>query len=165
MKKIFAILALVGAVAVGSAQNVAKPGLYDKYGNVVVAEDAPVVVSVTLRSVTEHFEPGVYARYAQKYLGKRATLSEYTTIELIDGRLALGEAKKVAPKVEQAPAALPLPLNKMSAAAQTGNFPMMYLADKPSCARMKRTENVSILRPFCLCIDIVRWICYTKLEM
>ena len=45
MKKIFAILALVGAVAVGSAQNVAKPGLYDKYGNVVVAEDAPVVVS------------------------------------------------------------------------------------------------------------------------
>ena len=119
MKKIFAILALVGAVAVGSAQNVTKPGLYDKYGKVVVAEDASVVVGVTLRSVTEHFEPGVYARYAQKYLGKRATLSEYTTIELIDGRLALGEAKKVAPKVEQAPTTLPLPLNKMSAAAQT----------------------------------------------
>ena len=119
MKKIFAILALVGAVAVGSAQNVTKPGLYDKYGNVVVAEDAPVVVSVTLRSVTEHFEPGVYARYAQKYLGKRATLSEYTTIELLDGRLALGEVEKVAPKVEQAPSNLPLALNKMSAAAQT----------------------------------------------
>lgn len=119
MKKIFAILALVGAVAVGSAQNVTKPGLYDKYGNVVVAEDTSVVVSVTLRSVTEHFEPGVYARYAQKYLGKRATLSEYTTIELLDGRLALGEVEKVAPKVEQAPSNLPLALNKMSAAAQT----------------------------------------------
>ena len=119
MKKIFAILALVGVVAVGSAQNVTKPGLYDKYGNVVVAEDTSVVVSVTLRSVTEHFEPGVYARYAQKYLGKRATLSEYTTIELLDGRLALGEVEKVAPKVEQAPSNLPLALNKMSAAAQT----------------------------------------------
>ena len=119
MKKIFAILALVGVVAVGSAQNVTKPGLYDKYGNVVVAEDTSVVVSVTLRSVTEHFEPGVYARYAQKYLGKRATLSEYTTIELLDGRLALGEAEKVAPKVEQVPSNLPLALNKMSAAAQT----------------------------------------------
>ena len=119
MKKIFAILALVGAVAVGSAQNVTKPGLYDKYGKVVVAEDASVVVGVTLRSVTEHFEPGVYARYAQKYLGKRATLSEYTTIELLDGRLALGEVEKVAPKVEQAPSNLPLALNKMSAAAQT----------------------------------------------
>ena len=119
MKKIFAILALVGVVAVGSAQNVTKPGLYDKYGKVVVAEDASVVVGVTLRSVTEHFEPGVYARYAQKYLGRRATLSEYTTIELLDGRLALGEVEKVAPKVEQAPSNLPLALNKMSAAAQT----------------------------------------------
>ncbi len=119
MKKIFAILALVGVVAVGSAQNVTKPGLYDKYGKVVVAEDAPAVVGVTIRSVTEHFEPGVYARYAQKYLGKRATLSEYTTIELLDGRLTLGEVKKAAPKVEQAPCNLPLPLNKMSASAQT----------------------------------------------
>ena len=34
MKKIFAILALVGVVAVGSAQDITKPGLYDKYGKV-----------------------------------------------------------------------------------------------------------------------------------
>jgi hypothetical protein len=119
MKKIFAILALVGVVAVGSAQNISKPGLYDKYGKVVVAEDEPVVVSVTLRTVTEHFEPGIYARYAPQYLGQRATLSESTSIELLDGRLALGEAEKVAPKVEPAPCTLPLPVNKMSAAALT----------------------------------------------
>ena len=119
MKKIFAILALVGIATTAFAQNTIKAGLYDKQGNVVVVEAEPVVVNVTLRVATEHFKPGVYARYAQKYLGKRATLSEYSTVELVDGRLALGSAEKVAPKVEQEPYTLPLPLNRVSATVQT----------------------------------------------
>ena len=118
MKKIFAILALVGIATVGVAQNI-KAGLYDKQGNAVVVEAEPIVVNVTLRVATEHFKPGVYARYAQKYLGKRATLSEYSSLELLDGRLALGQAEKVAPKVEQEPYSLPLPLNRVAATAQT----------------------------------------------
>ncbi|MBP3551466.1 MAG: DUF4831 family protein [Alistipes sp.] len=119
MKKIFAILALVGIATTAFAQNTIKAGLYDKQGNAVVAEAEPVVVNVTLRVDTEHFKPGVYARYAQKYLGKRATLSEYSTVELVDGRLALGVAEKVAPKLEQEPYTLPLPLNRVSATVQT----------------------------------------------
>ena len=118
MKKIFAILALVGIATVGVAQNI-KAGLYDKQGNAVVVEAEPIVVNVTLRVATEHFTPGVYARYAQKYLGKRATLSEYSSIELLDGCLALGSAEKVAPKAEQEAYSLPLPLNKVAATVQT----------------------------------------------
>ena len=118
MKKIFAILALIGIATVGVAQNI-KAGLYDKQGNAVVVEAEPIVVNVTLRVATEQFKPGVYARYAQKYLGKRATLSEYSSLELLDGRLALGQAEKVAPKVEQEPYSLPLPLNRVAATAQT----------------------------------------------
>ena len=118
MKKIFAILALVGIATVGVAQNI-KAGLYDKQGNAVVVEAEPIVVNVTLRVATEHFTPGVYARYAQKYLGKRATLSEYSSLELVDAKLALGSAEKVAPQVEQEPYSLPLPLNRVSSMAQT----------------------------------------------
>ena len=119
MKKIFAILALAGIAATAVAQDITKAGLYDKQGNVVVAEVQPTVVSVTLRVAMEYFTPGVYARYAQKYLGKRATLSEYYSIDLIDGRLTLGVAEKIAPKVEQEQYILPLPLNKVSATVQT----------------------------------------------
>ena len=118
MKKIFAILALVGIATVGVAQNI-KAGLYYKGGEAVVTEIEPIMVNVTLRVATEHFTPGVYARYAQKYLGKRATLSEYSSIELLDGCLALGLAAKVAPQVAEVPYSLPLPLNRMSATAQT----------------------------------------------
>ena len=118
MKKIFAILALVGIATVGVAQNI-KAGLYLKGGEAVITEAEPIVVNVTLRVATEQFKPGVYARYAQKYLGKRATLSEYSSIELLDGRLALGLAEVTAPKVEQEPYTLPLPLNKVSATVQT----------------------------------------------
>ena len=119
MKKIFAVLAFVGIATMGVAQNITKAGLYDTKGNVVVAEAQPTVVNVSLRVAMEYFTPGVYARYAQKYLGKRATLSEYYSIELLDGRLALGSAKKVTPQVEQEPYTMPLPLNKVSATVQT----------------------------------------------
>lgn len=118
MKRFFAILALVTLAATSSAQTI-KAGLYDSKGVAVVAEVDPVVVNVTLRVATEQFTPGIYARYAQKYLGKRATLSEYSSIELIDGRLALGTAEKVAPKVAQEPYALPLSTNRLNATAQT----------------------------------------------
>ena len=118
MKRFFAILALVALAATSSAQTI-KAGLYDSKGVAVVAEVDPVVVNVTLRVATEQFTPGIYARYAQKYLGKRATLSEYSSIELIDGRLELGTAEKVAPMVAQEPYALPLSTNRLNATAQT----------------------------------------------
>ena len=119
MKKIFAILALVGIATTGVAQNIIKAGLYDNQGAAIVTEQEPIVVNVTLRVATEHFQPGVYARYAQKYLGKRATLSEYTSCELLDGKLAFGEVEKVATPVVQEPYELPLPINKNSATVQT----------------------------------------------
>lgn len=119
MKKIFAIMALVAFSVTAIAQNITKSGLYYKGGEPVVVEESPIVANVTLRVVTEHFTPGIYARYAQKYLGKRATLSEFSSLELVDVKLARGEAEQVAPKVEQEPYTLPLPLNRMSAAAKT----------------------------------------------
>ena len=143
MKRIFAILILLGVVATGVAQNIIKAGLYDKQGVAVVTEVEPVVVNVTLRVATEHFTPGVYARYAQKYLGKRATLSEYSSIELLDGRLALGVAEKVAPTVEQEPYTLPLPLNKISATVQTTEEQAQATAEMIFSLRKHRLDLIT----------------------
>lgn len=119
MKKILATLAFVSIAITGAAQNITKPGLYNRYGEVVRLDAEPVVVNTTLHVVVKHFTPGIYARYAQKYLGQRAQLSESTTMELKDGRLALGEAKSQIQTIEPKPYTLPLPLNKMSATPQT----------------------------------------------
>lgn len=119
MKRVFAFLALVAVAAMGSAQNILKPGLYDKSGAVVVSEVEPCVIGVTLRVATDRFTPGVYARYAQKYLGKRATLSEYSSVELIDGKLTLGGVAKADAPIIAEPYTLPLPLNKVSPTVQT----------------------------------------------
>lgn len=111
MKKIFAVLALVGVVATGVAQNISKAGLYDKKGAAVKVEADPVVVNVTLRVAVEQFTPGKYARYAQKYLGAEVTYSSKTSIKLVDARLALGAAEKPMPVVAAPAEELPLPLN------------------------------------------------------
>ena len=142
MKKIFAILALVGIATVGVAQNI-KAGLYDKQGNAVVVEAEPIVVNVTLRVATEHFTPGIYARYAQKYLGKRATLSEYSSLELVDAKLALGQAEELAPKVEQESYTLPLPLNRTSAIAQTTEEQAAATADMIFSLRKHRLDLIT----------------------
>lgn len=119
MKKLLAIVALLGVVAVGSSQNISKAGLYDKQGNLVVGEVEECTLGVTLRVTVEHFTPGVYARYAQKYLGKRATLSEYSSIELIEGRLTVGALQKPSVQVVKPEQELPLPINRISSTAQT----------------------------------------------
>ncbi len=142
MKKIFAILALVGIATVGVAQNI-KAGLYDKQGNAVIVEAEPIVVNVTLRVATEHFKPGVYARYAQKYLGKRATLSEYSSLELVDACLALGSAEKVSPQVEQEPYSLPLPINRTSATVQTNEEHAAATAEMIFSLRKHRIDLIT----------------------
>ena len=143
MKKFLALLALIGVVAAADAQNIVKAGLYDKQGVAVVTEAEPVVVNVTLRVATERFTPGVYARYAQKYLGKRATLSEYSSIELIDGRLALGSVEKVAPKIEQEPYTLPLPQNRTSATVQTNEERAAATAEMIFSLRKHRLDLIT----------------------
>ena len=120
MKKIFAILALIGFATVGVAQNISKAGLYNKQGEAIVVEAEPCVVNVTLSIASEHFTPGVYARYAQKYLGQRATLAEHTTVEVLSGKIGKGAVEvTTTTKAEEAKSSLPLPENRTSSVAQT----------------------------------------------
>ena len=110
MKKIFAILAFIAIATTAMAQDISKAGVYNKQGQALVVEAEPCVVNITLRVATDHFTPGIYARYAQKYLGQRATLAEHTTVEVLAGKIGKGAVEAtVTTEVEQTKAALSLP--------------------------------------------------------
>ena len=75
MKHIFAFILSLVCVTSLSAQGVVLSGLYTKNGEVVYSDpQSSVAVSVVVKTV--HFEPGEFARYAQKMLGVRASLAE-----------------------------------------------------------------------------------------
>ena len=143
MKRLFAILVVVSFATMAVAQNITKAGLYLKSGVAVVTEAEPVVVNVTLRVATEHFTPGIYARYAQKYLGKRATLSEFSSIELLDGKLALGAAEKQPVAVAQEPYVLPLPSNRVSAKVETNEEQAASTAEMIFSLRKHRLDLIT----------------------
>lgn len=143
MRKFFVFFALVGIATMGISQNITKAGLYDKRGDIVVAESEPTIIGVTLRVATEHFKPGIYARYAQKYLGKRATLSEYTSIELLGGSLTLGAIKGDETAVSAKSESLPLPVNRTSAAALTTEEQASATADMIFSLRKHRLDLIT----------------------
>lgn len=96
MKKIFTILLAVMFVSLAcdaSAQQVVKQriGTYKESGNVVVSEATTTLV-VDLTVECEEFEAGVYARYAQKYFGKRASLVSRLSYNLVGGDVAVLDA-------------------------------------------------------------------------
>ena len=96
MKKIFTILLAAVFVLLAldaSAQQVVKQriGTYKERGNVVVS-GATTTLVVDLTVECEEFEAGVYARYAQKYFGKRASLVSRMSYALVGGDVAVLDA-------------------------------------------------------------------------
>lgn len=96
MKKIFTILLAAVFVSLACdalAQQVVKQriGTYKESGNVVVSE-ATTTLIVDLTVECEEFEAGVYARYAQKYFGKRASLVSRMSYALVGGDVAVLDA-------------------------------------------------------------------------
>lgn len=96
MKKIFTILLAAVFVSLAldaSAQQVVKQriGTYKESGNVIVSEATTTLV-VDLTVECEEFEAGVYARYAQKYFGKRASLVSRMSYTLVGGDVAVLDA-------------------------------------------------------------------------
>lgn len=75
------------------AQQIVKQriGTYKESGNVVVSE-AATTLAVDLTVECEEFEAGPYARYAQKFLGKRASLISYTSYDIVAADVAVAAA-------------------------------------------------------------------------
>ena len=93
MRKIFTILlaaVFVSLACDASAQQVVKQriGTYKEGGNVIVSEaTTTLVVDITVEC--EEFEAGVYARYAQKYFGRRASLVNRLSYNIVGGDVAV----------------------------------------------------------------------------
>lgn len=91
MKRFSLILALMFVmVSTLSAQQVVKKriGVYTENGNTVVAEaNTMLVVDITMSY--EEFVAGPYARYAQKYMGARASQVGYIEYSIVDAEVAL----------------------------------------------------------------------------
>ena len=79
------------------AQSITQPGVYDRGGNAVEMMAQPCYVTVLLTVETTTFEPGVYARYAQKLLGERASLAERREVKLVAASIEQGRGAIVQP--------------------------------------------------------------------
>ena len=95
MKRYFAIFTLLILSMVGaelSAQQLVKKriGMYKENGKVVLSE-AQTSLVVDLVVEEEHFVSGPYARYAQKFLGTRASLVDYTAYDIVEANVAIAE--------------------------------------------------------------------------
>lgn len=121
MRRFFVFIALLGISHLAFAQQMSRAGIYEKDGTAVLLEAEPTVINVTLKVSTESFQPGIYARYAQKYLGLRASLAERSEATVVCGAIALGRSAKVGKQVKSSELEelLPLPINRTSSAAAT----------------------------------------------
>ena len=92
MKRVVVLMvALCFAVAL-PAQELARAGVCDAGEIKTFAGNPRSVVAVELRVEQQQFTPGVYARYAQKYLGVRASLASRTYTRIFSASLSVSVA-------------------------------------------------------------------------
>ncbi|MDE6778657.1 MAG: DUF4831 family protein, partial [Alistipes sp.] len=90
MKKLIPAVAALFLCGTLCAQNynITRAEAYETAGGIVVP-DLTTPLAVDLDVVCENFVAGPYARYAQKYLGVRATLSDKTVYEVSAASVAI----------------------------------------------------------------------------
>lgn len=105
MKRLFSTLVLLAAAAGLCAQSrspyVAPLGLVEGAAGVEPQEEPRTVLAVDVTVECDRTISGPYARYAQKYLGVRAPLTDKSDWRVVDARIALAPADRLE--------ALPLP--------------------------------------------------------
>lgn len=95
MKRIFIFVFALSVAVVASAQSIVRSGFYIENGTPKISNPkSSVTLTITVERST--FKPGVFARYAQKLLGVRASLAERTETKLISVNL-LAEEPTTAP--------------------------------------------------------------------
>lgn len=92
MKKILLSIAVLAMAATAAAQNrqISRTGVYEQNGAVVFGEPTSTI-AVDLKVERTEVIVGPYARYAQKYLGVRAPLSDKTTWRIAGADIALAD--------------------------------------------------------------------------
>lgn len=139
-------MALCG-VASASAQTVARTGVYYAADGEAVVNVPKSTVAVELRIEERVFTPGVYARYAQKYLGVRASLTSHVDTSVLSASVALVDSAPVSIEVPQpnddAAEASPLPANRMNGRAVSPEEQASATADMIFSLRKHRVDLIT----------------------
>lgn len=143
MRRLFSFMMLAAFSFSAMGQNEIKAGVYDLSGNAVLLDAEPCVISVELRYVVRQFVPGEYARYAQKYLGDRASLAERKSAELLSGSIKLGKGEEPQPQYKSVESATTLPSNRFSREALTTEERAKETADLIFSLRKHRLDLIT----------------------
>lgn len=149
--KLFVVLVAIAFAVDASAQQVVKKriGAYKENGNVVIAE-ATSLLAVDVVVERETFTPGIYARYAQKLFGTRASLVERDEYRVVSAEVALVEdathyvadsnlAHNSATYVDEAP----LAVDRLSSVERTTEAAAKEAAEQIFSLRRARLDLVS----------------------
>lgn len=154
MRRFFQIFFVVMALSMAldaSAQQVVKKriGVYQQNGNVEIAEATTTLV-VDLVVEREQFVAGPYARYAQKYLGNRASLVNRDEYRLVGADVAIlrdeayfAEEATIAVAETQQTTQSMLSVDRMSASEKSAESLAKDAADKIFALRRSRYELVT----------------------
>lgn len=154
MKRFFQIFFVMMALFMAldaSAQQVVKKriGVYQQNGNVEIAEATTTLV-VDLVVEREQFVAGPYARYAQKYLGTRASLVDKDEYRLVSADVAVlrdeayfAEESVVEVDEPQRRAESLLSADRMSASEKSAESLAKEAADRIFALRRSRFELVT----------------------
>ncbi len=139
-------MALCG-VASASAQTIARTGVYYAADGAAVVNVPQSTVAVELRIAERSFTPGVYARYAQKYLGVRASLTSHVETSILSASVALADSAPVSVCVPQTDDAAvessPLPSNRMNGRAVSPEEQASATADMIFSLRKHRMDLIT----------------------
>ena len=134
-------------VASASAQNIARTGVYYAADGAAVVNVPQSIVAVELRIEERAFTPGVYARYAQKYLGVRASLTSRVETSILSASVALADsapARVCVPQSDDTAAETsPLPSNRMNARAVSPEEQASATADMIFSLRKHRVDLIT----------------------
>lgn len=154
MRRFFQIFFVVMALSMAldaSAQQVVKKriGVYQQNGNVEIAEATTTLV-IDLVVEREQFVAGPYARYAQKYLGNRASLVDRDEYRLVSADVAVlrdeayfAEEATIAVAEPQPTTQSMLSVDRMSASEKSAESLAKDAADKIFALRRSRYELVT----------------------
>lgn len=154
MRRFFQIFFVVMALSMAldvSAQQVVKKriGVYQQNGNVEIAEATTTLV-IDLVVEREQFVAGPYARYAQKYLGNRASLVDKDEYRLVSADVAVlrdeayfAEEATIAVSEPQQTTQSMLSVDRMSASEKSAESLAKDAADKIFMLRRSRYELVT----------------------
>lgn len=143
---VFALL-LAATISDVSAQQIVKKrvGAYIEDGNVVVAE-ASTTLAVELTVECESLSVGVYARYAQKYFGVRASLVDRREYRILAADVAVAEQSATSSAAVTSPSIEPqyiVPINRLSLSEKQPDEAAREAAEQVYALRQARIDLVT----------------------